>query len=205
LGWGQEERIIGAVGQFSYRKGADLFIEAARILRNRHRNEKLRFVWFGGDRNDVHPGESDYVSAFSENMKSIIKNNCLDAEVNLMGHFSNIYDYFKLLDLFVLPSRDEGLPLSLLEAMAFKIPIVCTSTSGVPEAVRQDAAILVDPDSAAALAAGISDALENPKKNVNRVRVAFQRVCNEFDAARLTKRSEEVIARVVGNHKNGHS
>lgn len=203
LGWGKDEKIVGAVGQLSYRKGADIFIEAARLLKRRYRNRKLRFVWFGDDRNDVHPGESSYTSAFASSMKSLIIKYQLKSDVYLMGHYLNIHDYFKLFDVFVLPSRDEGIPLSLLEAMTFKIPTVNASVSGVPEALSQGSGILVEPDSAEALADGITQVLDNPQASHERVRVAFERVCSEFDSAKLIKWNEEVIKNVVEEYAIG--
>ena len=65
-------------------------------------------------------------------------------------------------DLFVLPSKTEGLPRAVLEAMARGLPCVCTSVGGVPEVLsRED---LVPPGDAVALARKINDVLTNPER-----------------------------------------
>ena len=50
----------------------------------------------------------------------------------------DVYEYFRMSDVFVCPSRNESLPLVVLEAMAFGLPIVSTDVFGVPEAVAHE-------------------------------------------------------------------
>jgi glycosyltransferase involved in cell wall biosynthesis len=67
------------------------------------------------------------------------------------------------MDVFVLPSLSEGLPLSLLEAMAAGKPIVATSVGGVPEVVRDGhTGFLVPPCDPDALAARVLFVLQDP-------------------------------------------
>lgn len=65
--------------------------------------------------------------------------------------------------IFVLPSTSEGLPMALLEAMAFGLAIVATAVGGVPEVVRTgEQALLVPPGDAAALSAALGRLLTDP-------------------------------------------
>jgi glycosyltransferase involved in cell wall biosynthesis len=66
-------------------------------------------------------------------------------------------------DLFVLPSRKEGLPFALLEAMTAHLPIIATDVGGVREAVG-DAAIVIQPEDPEALARAIARLLQNPEE-----------------------------------------
>ena len=93
-----------------------------------------------------------------------------------MGQVHNVDDVYRHLDLLVLPSRSEGLPNTLLEAMQADVPVVATAVGAVPEAVgTSSAAHLVAPGSVAALAEAIERALthgESPDAAVARREVA---------------------------------
>jgi glycosyltransferase involved in cell wall biosynthesis len=67
----------------------------------------------------------------------------LGGSVKLLGQQSAVYEWIKAADMFVLPSRNEGLSNSLLEAMSGGLPVVATRVSGVPELVEETKAGLV--------------------------------------------------------------
>ena len=59
-------------------------------------------------------------------------------------------------DVYVLPSHNEGLPVSILEAMSWQLPIISTDVGAIAELVRQDVdGLIVQPGDVAALAAAI--------------------------------------------------
>ena len=83
----------------------------------------------------------------SELEKIITKNN-LQKNVTLTGHINNAAELLTAFDLFVLPSKKEGLPYVLLEAMQINIPIVATTVGGVPSLLSSyPQATLVPPQS----------------------------------------------------------
>ncbi len=67
------------------------------------------------------------------------------------------FEYFRMLDLFVLPSFYESMPLSVLEAMLFSSPIITTCVGGIPEIVRSDMGVLIQPNSKMQLHDAIND------------------------------------------------
>lgn len=69
-------------------------------------------------------------------LQECIENNNLVGKVELRGFEYNIEPIIKSLDVFVLSSHHEGLPMSLLEAMILKTPIVCTSVGGMAEIIN---------------------------------------------------------------------
>jgi len=82
-------------------------------------------------------------------------------------------------DALVLPSRFEGMPTVLLEAMALKIPIVATKIPGVLDVVNDSCAILIQPDDPKALAEAINNCLSGyPEKYIS---TAYERVREEFN------------------------
>jgi glycosyltransferase involved in cell wall biosynthesis len=73
-------------------------------------------------------------------------------------------DYYRLADVFVMPSRGEGFGIVLLEAMACGVPVVASKMDGGREAVRDGAlGILVDPENPEHVKQGILEALQRPK------------------------------------------
>ena len=86
----------------------------------------------------------------------------LSARVRFLGHFHDVRKVYELMDVYVLSSTREGLPNTVLEAMAMEVPIVATDVDGVKEAVTDRMETpLVPPCDPQALSAGILAILED--------------------------------------------
>ena len=86
----------------------------------------------------------------------------LDERVTFLGQRADIADLLSACDVFVLPSLFEGLPLSILEAMAAAKPVVATSVGGNPEVIADgETGLLVPPADPAALAAALRRVLSD--------------------------------------------
>jgi len=84
----------------------------------------------------------------------------LEGRVKLEGRTGDVPVALQGLDVFVLSSVSEGLPLAILEAMAAGLPIVSTNVGGIPEVVAKESAWLCPPGDAGALAAAMLQAVE---------------------------------------------
>jgi glycosyltransferase involved in cell wall biosynthesis len=92
-------------------------------------------------------------------------------------------------DVFVMPSVSEGLPMALLEAMAYARPIVATTVGGIPDVVSDDAeAILVPANDSQALSQGVLRAIGDSALRVRLGRAAQQRVEQDFNRDRIYER-----------------
>jgi glycosyltransferase involved in cell wall biosynthesis len=100
-------------------------------------------------------------------------------------------DAFKLGRLFVAPSRAESLPYIVLEAAAAALPMVTTNVGGIPEVFGPQAANLVPPGDATALARSIAAALSEPARLRNEALTLRARVQAEFSAEVM---AENVLA-----------
>ncbi|WP_425374305.1 glycosyltransferase [Lichenihabitans psoromatis] len=110
----------------------------------------------------------------------------LSASVRLLGQRDDIPDLLGAADLLVLPSRFEGLPLTILEAMAAGVPVVATNVGGTDEAaVDGVTGLLVPPGEPARLAAAIQAMLEDPARAARYGRAARKRFQTSFTAARM--------------------
>jgi glycosyltransferase involved in cell wall biosynthesis len=137
--------VVGVVGRLSHEKGVDLFLDACAALVRKG----LAFsALVAGD----GPGRA--------RLEAHCSRLGLEARVRFLGHVYDVDALYRMLDLLVLPSRSEGLPNTLLEAMQANVRIVATAVGAVPEVVGTSAAArLVTPGSAAALGDAIEHAL----------------------------------------------
>ena len=107
--------------------------------------------------------------------------------------------YLARADLFVLGSRQEGLPLALLEALALRRPVVATAVGGVPDLLRDGpAGLLVPPDDAAALAAAIAAALDDPGAAAERAEAGYAALVDGHSVEAQVDAFEAVYADIAG-------
>jgi glycosyltransferase involved in cell wall biosynthesis len=102
------------------------------------------------------------------------------------------------LDVLVLPSWTEGLPVAVLEAMAQRRPVVATPVGGTPEVVADgETGLLVPPRDPAALAAAIRELLADPERRRRMGEAGYRRAAERFSAEAMTKRLLELYDRVA--------
>src|SRR5207247_10865874 len=97
------------------------------------------------------------------------------------GHSEKVFEELQRMDLFVLPSRSEGVPISIIEAMVMGLPVVATRVGGIPEAVIEvTTGILVTPLQPAQLADAIIDLLTDSANRSAMGKAGRERALNEF-------------------------
>ena len=174
----ESERVVTVVGTTSARKGQLDFLRMAKLVGDMG-SARTRFYVVG-----TQPGDYlDQLECFArdERLESVV----------FVEKTPDVYEYFRMSDVFVCPSRNESLPLVVLEAMTFGLPIVSTDVFGVPEAVGHEReALLVGPGDAAALAAGVQRLLGDPRlaarlgANARAIlveRFTLERMIDEYD------------------------
>jgi glycosyltransferase involved in cell wall biosynthesis len=120
LGIGSDVLLIGTAGRLSPVKGqAGLLRAAARILET----DQARFLIVGEG-----PLGSQLLSQAQELG--------IDHACHFVGPRSDVFDFMAAMDIFVLPSLSEGIPMALLEAMTLGTPVVAASVGGIPEVIR---------------------------------------------------------------------
>ena len=86
-------------------------------------------------------------------------------KIHFAGGQSNLPEIFNALDIFVLPSLREGMPNTLLEAMACGIPVIATSVGGVPEVIENNEnGILISSENEAHLILSLKKLIQNQEK-----------------------------------------
>ncbi|TWH23074.1 glycosyltransferase involved in cell wall biosynthesis [Rhodococcus rhodochrous J45] len=100
--------------------------------------------------------------------------------------------------VFVLPSRNEGQPMAVLEAMAAGLCIVTSPVGGIPDLLDEHSALLVPPDEPAALTAALRCALTDAATRAGLGAAARQRVLTDFDVDVVSRRFD-ALYREVGS------
>lgn len=152
--WGIAEntRLIGSIGRLTAQKDPLLFVEVATRRAMRFTAQEEMYV-IGGT------GELE------NQVRALIAKRGLEDRVMLIGFRTDMDAVLSSLDVYVLHSRYEGMPLTVLEAMGHALPVVSTKVPGVAEPL-QDGGILVEPGDAAALDDALDQLLDPAAREV---------------------------------------
>lgn len=115
------------------------------------------------------------------------------------GEVTDARDRVAGMDVFVLPSRAENLPIAILEAMAEALPVVASRTGGIAELVADgETGLLAPPDDSAALAAAIESLLRDPERGRALGAAGAARAESEFRRDAVAARTLELYGRLAG-------
>ncbi|EXJ23344.1 Alpha-1,4-N-acetylgalactosamine transferase PglJ [Alkalibacterium sp. AK22] len=144
-----------AVGRLSYQKGFDILLEAVRIVLQTEPTVHLTVIGEGSLKQEL--------STLSEKLE-------IDQHVQFLGFKKNPYPYYRYADAYILSSRWEGFPNSLLEALACGTKVVATDCPSGPREILLDNAYgtLVPASDPQALAEGILHTIKSKNKSGKR-------------------------------------
>jgi len=147
LGIDDSTFLIGAVGRLAPVKNHAMLLEAFALLGAHQPNAALVII-----------GDGTCRAALQEHISS----HGLTGRAFLLGEAPDVATLYRDLDLFVLSSRHEGMPMSVLEAMASGVPVVSTSVGGVPDLLAHGRLGWLAPsDDAVALGEAMNAAIED--------------------------------------------
>lgn len=170
--------IVGAIGRPRPVKGYDILLEAFAQVASLQENTQLLFVGEGPDR-----------AALEQQTARL----GLQERVLFLGDQHKIPHLLPALDLLALPSRHEGMPNVVLEAMAAKVAVVATAVGGTPEVVIDgETGLLVPPGNAGRLAAAIQMLLTDRQQREAMGLAGQERVDRYFNIERTVSRTQEI-------------
>jgi len=170
--------LIGTVGRLVPVKGHAILLEATRIVRTAKKNVTLIVV-----------GEGPLHSELEATARRL----GLERVVIFPGHQDQVYDFMNMMDIFVLPSLHEGIPMVLLEALALQRPVVATGVGGIPEVIVHDrSGKLVCAGDAGELALILQELIEMPAKAEALGVEGRRQVEQEFSAHTMAARTADL-------------
>ncbi|UTC68190.1 MULTISPECIES: glycosyltransferase [unclassified Treponema] len=154
------KKVIITIARIAYPKKFQSFLSVA----SDPAMKDYLFVWAGG--------------SAEKSMEEIKKEFSIPSNVLLLGDCPNASGLLPYCDLFVLFSNYEGLPMTIIEAMAQKKAIVASNVGGIPELVDNTNGLLIETDEDAVKA--ISNILQDNEKKSKMERASFEKFSNFF-------------------------
>jgi glycosyltransferase involved in cell wall biosynthesis len=115
----------------------------------------------------------------------------------VLGYRSNINEVLSAMDLFCLPSYREGLPRSIIEAMAVGLPVVATNIRGSrEEVIHGETGLLVPTKDSDALAKSFIELIADPVRCNRLGRMGRQRVVDSYDESRVINSQIDIIKKL---------
>ena len=163
---------VGLVGRLAPEKGIDIFLRAvARYLESRRAPSPLVTFIVVGEGPD------------QAKLQALHTQLGLGQHLTFAGHCGDMPAFYASLDILVSSSRQEGLPIALLEGMGSGLPLLATSVGEVPQLARAGRTmLLVAPNDPAALAEGLARLLGDPTLRASMGAAARQLIAEEFSA-----------------------
>ena len=142
-------------------------------------------------------GDDTVERGYKQELQRLAKTAGIDRQLHLLGWQGNVADILRSADVVVQPSRAEGLPLAVLEAMACGKPVVATPVGGVAEAIVDgETGVLVNPDDAEAVATAVIKLLRDSNFAGRLGAAARYRVEQHFSKPRFVSEVEGLYSRL---------
>lgn len=174
FGFNGTSKVIGTIASLTPEKGHIYLIEAVRKVVDVFPECRFLIVGDGIERESLEKRTSELG---------------LTEKIVFTGRRKDIPEILSLLDVFVLPSLKEGLPVALLEAMAAGLPVIATKVGAIPKViVNNETGILVEPRSSDSLSTAILGLLHDWQTTYNLASKGFQKVKIEYSSQLMSSR-----------------
>jgi glycosyltransferase involved in cell wall biosynthesis len=171
-----EAVVILMAGRLVAEKGYPELFEAMRNLD--------AVLWVAGERLP-----SDHASAIDRALEAVARDEALRRRVRLLGHREDMPALMRAADIFTLPSHREGMPRSIIEAMASALPVVATDIRGAREEVMPgETGALVPVKDPAALAAALGRLAADPALRARQGEAGRARAAALYDEDKVVER-----------------
>jgi glycosyltransferase involved in cell wall biosynthesis len=184
----QNTPVIGTIGRFVDDKAFDIFIEALAVLDSRGVKFLAKMGGCGEER---------------EALVALVEKHNLQQKISMTGWVKNPDQFYKAIDIFCLPSRQEAFGLVLLEAYRHGIPAVVSDAEGPADIVqnRKDA-LMVPKNNAERLADALQELLENKQMADSFAQAGYEKLIRKYDIPVVAKTLQAVLQEVVSIPNN---
>ncbi|MDX2036235.1 MAG: glycosyltransferase [Isosphaeraceae bacterium] len=184
-GLGPETTLVGFVGRIEHQKGVDTLLEAARGAWADRHDWALLIIGDGAKRTHFEA--------------EVARDPRLTKRTHFLGRRSDVPEILATMDLLVLPSRWEGMPNVVLEAMAARRAVVGTSVEGTSELIEDESTgLLVPPDDPEALGRAIERLVRDRPMREAFGRAGRARVEDHYSPAAVIRAYEELWSALLG-------
>lgn len=188
LGLGERDIFVLTIGRLVYEKGHDFLVEAMDIVVRSQSNVVAGICGSG----PLHEHLSRQIAVLE-----------LGNKMRLLGQWGDIQELLESADIFVLPSRWEGLPMAMLEAMMAELPVVAFNVEGVEEVIEDGVQGFLAPmENPKELAKSILQIAEDARLREQMGKAARERVLTAYTADRMCGEYLDVIFDCLARSKS---
>jgi len=180
----EDGTVVGIVARLDLQKGFEYLLRAARDLCKTTPDLKIVIVGEGPDR---------------EKIEEMIEQYGLQSNVILAGQQSNMPAVYAAMDIFVLPSLNEGLPMTVLEAMAASKPVIATKVGAIGSVIKDgENGLLVNAKDSEGLRNAIASLLSDPERRQRLGDQAHAWVSQNYTSEAMALKYREMYEEVLG-------
>jgi len=180
----EDGTVVGIVARLDLQKGFEYLLRAARDLCKTTPDLKIVIVGEGPDR---------------EKIEEMIEQYGLQSNVILAGQQSNMPAVYAAMDIFVLPSLNEGLPMTVLEAMAASKPVIASRVGAIPSVIKDgENGLLVAAKDSEGLRNAIANLLSDPERRRRLGDQAHAWVSQNYTSEAMALKYREMYEEVLG-------
>lgn len=181
---------VGTAASLIPRKGHDVFLRMATKVIDKTEDEVHFYI--AGDVPSV--GDVSY----RDELMVLIEKYGLEEQVTLLGWVEEMPRYLKSLDIFVLASKNEGIPGVVREAMAMEVPVIATDVGGTSEAVIHDeTGYLINPENAKQIPEKVLGLLSDQSKRMEFGKEGRKHVIENFSIETYIRDYEEFLKEIT--------
>ncbi|MBX7246754.1 MAG: glycosyltransferase [Candidatus Sumerlaeaceae bacterium] len=189
LGLRPAEMLVTMNGIFP-RKGTDIFLRAASRMAIETQPRPIKFLVVGAT--------TEEHGAFRAELDKYVADRRLENMVAMPGARDDMPQILKRSTIFVSPSRNEALPISMVEALAAGVPVIATDVGDCRLLLKGgEYGALVPPENPDALAAEIQRVLNHPEEAARKARAGQEQILRDYAAEGFFEPVENLLARVV--------
>jgi glycosyltransferase involved in cell wall biosynthesis len=186
LGLGDDPFVVGWVGRMTAVKHTDVVVRVLGELVERGVDARLLLVGDGPDRDDLE--------RYAHELGVIRR--CL-----FLGYQEDVARWYNAIDALLLPSVNEGTPVSVIESLAARRPAVATRVGGTPDVIRDGVdGFLVDPSDGEALAERLAELARDPELRTQMGAAGRERVLKRYAVDRLVDDVDRLYRRLLADH-----
>ena len=180
----KDDIVVGTVGRMDPVKNQRILIDACKqIFETRPELRNRLKIAIVGD------------GPLQQELKQAISQHALDAQFWMPGARDDMVHILCDMDIFVLPSIAEGVPVTVLEAMAMRKPVVASAVGGLPEIIDDQSGILIKAESSLLLAEALIDLTDNMEKSREMGLQARRRALDHFSLSMMVKQYQQLYSR----------
>ncbi|PAU81444.1 glycosyl transferase [Halovibrio salipaludis] len=176
--------VILGVGRLSREKAFERLIEAFAAIRDHYPQAGLLVVGEGKQRGEL---------------ESLVQQYSLDTDVLMPGFQENVPALMARADALVIPSRTEGLPITLLEAMTLKLPVIASAVGAMPEVLENgENGWIVQEPFPESIRDSLHECLKNQEPRSYKVQKAYQKVHRIYSSRAMATAYSDIYQQVAG-------